>query len=352
MWQAIFVKPVLNLLITIQSFIPGQDLGLAILIFTIIVRLLMWPLIKKQIHQTRVMQKVAPEVSKIRAQSKGSKDRAILEKVNKETMAVYRKHGISPFASIGTLIVQLPLFIAIYSAVRTAFTGTQNLGNLLYGPVKDLSYVKDILAEGGRQITTFADWADLARRPFANNEVYVPVLIVALASICIQYLQVRQTMPAKKAKTNDPNEKLQNSMPYIMVLLFGWISLSVEGAISFYLAAGSLVAIFQQYLILQQEKHAEVVEEEAKPTVKVLTGKEAKQVKNAPKLEQVKVSTKTQAKAEVSTKNSKTTPAKSKKSAPKAKPTTKKNTQKKNSTKKKSSVKSKSKKSSKSSKKN
>lgn len=345
MWETIFVKPVLNLLITIQNFIPGQDLGLAILVFTIIVRLLMWPLIKKQMHQTRVMQKVSPEVSKIRAQAKGSKDRAVLEKVNRETMAVYKKYGISPFASIGTLIVQLPLFIAIYSAVRTAFAGTQNLANLLYGPVKDLSYVKDVLAEGGRQITTFADWANLARRPFANNEVYVPVLIVAVASILIQYLQVRQTLPTKNVKTNDPNEKLQNSMPYIMVLLFGWISLSVEGAISFYLAAGSLVAIFQQYIIMQREKHAEVVEEEAKPTVKVLTGKEAK---NKPSLEQVKLSTKTQSKnkaskAEVAQESKKTT---TKKKAPAKKSTPKKNAKntKKTPTKKKANTKSKAKK--------
>jgi YidC/Oxa1 family membrane protein insertase len=286
----------------------------------------MWPLIKKQIHQTRVMQKVAPEVKKIRAQSKGSKDRAILEKVNRETMEVYRKHGISPFSSIGTLIVQLPLFIAIYSAVRTAFSGTHNLANLLYGPVKDLSYVKEVLASGGRQITTFADWADLARRPFANNEVYVPVLIVAITSIIIQFLQVRQTLPPKNTQTDDPNEKLQNSMPYIMVLLFGWISLSVEGAISFYLASGALVAIFQQYFILQQEKHSEVVQAESQPTVKVLTAKEAKLNSNLS-------SESKSAEIEKTTKSIKA-------SQPKSKPSSK-NNPKKSSTKKKNSVKSK-----------
>lgn len=281
MWEAIFVKPVVNLLILIQNFMPGQDLGLAILVFTIIVRFAMWPLIKKQIHQTRLMQKVTPEVTAIRAKAKGSKDRAVLEKVNADTMAVYKKHGINPFASIGTLLVQLPLFIAIYSAVRTAFTGTQNLPRLLYGPIENLSYVKEALAEGGRQVTTFADWADLARRPFSNNEVYIPVLIIAIASIAIQYFQVKQTMPAKQPKSDDPSQKLTNSTPYIMVILFGWISLSVEGAISFYLASGSLVAIFQQAYLMNKEKQAVVVEEAKKPTVKVLTSKEAK---NSPEL--------------------------------------------------------------------
>jgi YidC/Oxa1 family membrane protein insertase len=314
MWEAIFVKPVLNLLILIQNFMPGQDLGLAILVFTIIVRVLMWPLIKKQIHQTRIMQKVTPEINAIRAKSKGSKDREVLQKVNAETMAVYRKHGISPFASIGTLLVQLPLFIAIYSAVRTAFTGTENLSRLLYGPIENLSYVKSILVEGGRQITTFADWADLARRPFSNNEVYGPVLAIALASIVIQYFQVKQTMPPKKKSlTNDPSEKLNNATPYIMVVLFGWISLSVEGAISFYLAAGSLVAIFQQAYLMNQEKQAEEVKETKKPTVTVISEKESKQISKQAKAEKNVAKTKTAPKSKPNANPKKnSTPAKKK----------------------------------------
>lgn len=317
MWEAIFVKPVVNLLILIQNFMPGQDLGLAILVFTIIVRFAMWPLIKKQIHQTRLMQKVTPEITAIRAKAKGSKDRAVLEKVNAETMAVYKKHGINPFASIGTLLVQLPLFIAIYSAVRTAFTGTQNLSRLLYAPIENLSYVQRALAEGGKQVTTFADWADLARRPFSNNEVYVPVLIIAITSIVIQYFQVKQTMPPKQQNSDDPSQKLNNSTPYIMVVLFGWISLSVAGAISFYLASGSLVAIFQQSYLMNKEKHLDTEKESKKPTVKVISSKKevTEAVKKSSPTKSAKVTSKstsnTQKKKSSNTsKNSKNTKSK------------------------------------------
>jgi len=271
MWQTFFVEPVLNLLIAIQSFMPGNDLGLAILIFTIIVRMAMWPLIKKQIHQTRVMQKITPEINAIRKKAKGSKDRATMERVNKETMEVYKKHGISPFSSIGTLIIQLPLFIAIYSAVKVAFEGTDNLSAMLYSPVKNLSYAEGVLNGTSKAVTTFADWANLALKPFSNNQVYVPVLIIALVSIILQYLQVKQTMPKKKQDIEDPNEKLANATPYIMVVLFGWISLSVAGAISFYLGAGALVAIFQQYYLIDKEKKETVKEEATKPVIKVTT---------------------------------------------------------------------------------
>lgn len=288
MWQTFFVEPVLNLLITIQSFMPGNDLGLAILTFTIIVRVAMWPLIKKQIHQTRVMQKVTPEINAIRKKAKGSKDRATMERVNKETMAVYKKHGISPFSSIGTLIIQLPLFIAIYSAVVVAFEGTTNLSNKLYGPVKELSYVEGFLSGTSSAVTTFADWANLALKPFANNKVYVPVLIIALVSIILQYLQVKQTMPKKKQNVKDPNEKLANATPYIMVILFGWISLSVAGAISFYLGAGALVAIFQQYYLLDREKKEAALEDLKKPVVKVTTEAEVKKNNKISKVDKKK----------------------------------------------------------------
>lgn len=300
MWHTFFVEPVLNLLITIQSFMPGNDLGLAILIFTIISRMLMWPLIKKQIHQTRVMQKVTPEINAIRAKAKGSKDRATMERVNKETMEVYKKHGISPFSLIGTLIIQLPLFIAIYPAVKVAFQGSSNLSELLYAPVKNLSYVDGILNHGQKTVTTFADWADLASKPFSNNSVYLPVLIIALVSIGLQYLQVKQTMPKKKQDIKDPNEKLANATPYIMVILFGWISLSVAGAISFYLGAGALVAIFQQYYLMDKEKKTAVLEDAKKPVVKVITEKDQKQAKRVTKKEK---STKTQAKKKAPVKN-------------------------------------------------
>ncbi len=279
MWNTFFIQPVVNLLVLIQSFMPGNDLGLAIFAFTLLVRVLMWPLIKKQIHQTRMMQKLNPEIQKIRSQAKGKKDRETLEGVNKETMLLYKKHGVNPFASFGVMLVQLPLFIAIYSAVRTAFSkDTSGMGNLLYDSVKGLSYVKDGILGSGGIVTTFANWADLAKKPFVNNEIYLPVLIIALVSIFVQYLQVKQTLPPKNKEGNsdDPAERMNRITPYIMVLLFGWISLSVEGAISFYLGASALIAVFQQYFLMRKEDSMLAKEASAKPKVAIVGSKSEK----------------------------------------------------------------------------
>jgi YidC/Oxa1 family membrane protein insertase len=314
MWETLFVKPVLNVLILVQSYMPGQDLGLAILLFTLLFKVITWPIIKKQIHQNRIMQQVAPEIKEIRKKTKGSRDPEVMKSVNSEISAVYARYGTNPYASLLPTLIQLPVFLAIYSAVKTAFKGNQNLDSLIYGPLKSLSYVKNILAEGGNQVTTFADWADLSLRPFGANKIYTPVLIIALVSIAVQFLQVKQITPAKKTPKKgeepDPTEKVANATPYIIVILFGWIALSVEGAISFYLASGALITIFQQAYLMNKEKELAVIEQKKKPTIKVLTEKEDKEIKKE-KLDTKNSSVKPVLKNKNS--SSKSSPSKSKK---------------------------------------
>ena len=86
MFDAIVVKPIFNLLFVLYSIMPGGDFGIAVIIFTIIVRLLMWPLVKKQLHQAKAMQKIQPEMAKIKAQAKGDK-----QKESMMMMELYKK---------------------------------------------------------------------------------------------------------------------------------------------------------------------------------------------------------------------------------------------------------------------
>ena len=72
-FDLIVVQPIFNLLALIYGLLPGSDFGIALIIFTIVVRLLMWPLIKKQLHQTKVQRAIQPELKKIRKQANGNK---------------------------------------------------------------------------------------------------------------------------------------------------------------------------------------------------------------------------------------------------------------------------------------
>ena len=75
MFTTLIVKPITNLLILIYGLLPGHNFGLALIIFTIVVRLLMWPLVKRQLHQARAMRKLQPELKRIKQAAKGDRQK-------------------------------------------------------------------------------------------------------------------------------------------------------------------------------------------------------------------------------------------------------------------------------------
>ena len=107
MFTTLIVQPIFNLLVLIYALIPGHNFGISIIIFTIIIRLLLWPLVKKQLHQAKVMRQVQPQLKKIKADAKGDR-----QKESQMMMELYKEKGINPLGSIGILLVQLPIFLA------------------------------------------------------------------------------------------------------------------------------------------------------------------------------------------------------------------------------------------------
>ncbi|MBX6334977.1 membrane protein insertase YidC, partial [Candidatus Saccharibacteria bacterium] len=106
LWNALIVQPIFNLLVLIYGILPGHNFGLALIILTIIVRLLMWPLIKKQLHQVKVMRKIQPELKRIKKEAAGDRRKESLL-----MMELYRERGINPFSTLGVLLLQIPILI-------------------------------------------------------------------------------------------------------------------------------------------------------------------------------------------------------------------------------------------------
>ena len=133
----IIVRPIVNILFIIFNLV--RDFGLAIIIFTFLVKLCMLPLTIKQLKQTRLMRKIQPELTQIRKNCNGNKQLESLQ-----TMDLYKRYNVKPFASILTLLIQLPIFIAIFSAIRVIATPmpADNLMNRAY----------DIVAYEGSEI--------------------------------------------------------------------------------------------------------------------------------------------------------------------------------------------------------
>src|SRR5690554_4774891 len=136
MFELLIVKPLFNLLVLIYALIPGHNFGLAIIVFTIVIRFLMWPLVKKQLRQTKAMRDLQPELKRIKAAAKGNKQQESLM-----MMELYKERGINPFSSIGTLIIQLIILIGLYSGLRRVVDNPQAIFDFAYSWVQDLGWL-------------------------------------------------------------------------------------------------------------------------------------------------------------------------------------------------------------------
>src|SRR3990172_2156581 len=135
----LIVQPIFNLLVFIYALLPGHNFGLAIIIFTLVVRMLMWPLVKKQLHHMKAMQSLQPELKKIKKAAVGNR-----QKESKLVMELYKEKGINPFSSIGILLAQLPIFIALYLGIKRIAYNPLEMINFSYSWLHPLSWLQTL----------------------------------------------------------------------------------------------------------------------------------------------------------------------------------------------------------------
>src|SRR5690349_17439712 len=107
-FTTLIVQPIFNLLVLIYNIIPGHNFGVALIIFTVIVRLAMWPLVKRQLHQTKLMRKLQPEIKEIKKKAKGDRTRE-----SQLMMELYKERGVSLFASFRLILIQIPILFGL-----------------------------------------------------------------------------------------------------------------------------------------------------------------------------------------------------------------------------------------------
>lgn len=243
MFNTLLVEPLFNLLAFIFAVIPGNDFGLAVIILTILVRLLLWPIVNKQLHSQKVMQKLTPAVAKIREQSKGDK-----QKESRLLMELYKEKGVNPLASFIPLLVQLPLFIALFVVLRDIIKPGE-IERLSYDFVKGLGAIKVIVQDNGTFHPTLFGLINLAE---SKN---IPLAAVAGLT---QYFQSKQLTPQHP----DPQQKTMFKVTTaVFPALTVAIAYTLPAALALYWATTSLVAIVQQQIVLGRD--VEELEERA-----------------------------------------------------------------------------------------
>jgi YidC/Oxa1 family membrane protein insertase len=250
MFNTILVEPLFNFLALIYATLPFRDFGVAIILLTIAVRLILWPLINKQLHSQRAVQELQPELARIKSEAKGDKS---LE--GKMVMELYKEKEINPFASFLPLLIQLPIFFALFIVLRDVVKPDE-IAKLAYEPIKHLGPIADILHSKAHFEPKFLGVIDLAK---------ASPLLAAMAAIA-QFIQTKQLQPKVKAK--DAQAQMMATMIYLFPGLTFIIGLTLPSALALYWLVSSSVAILQQYLVLRQD----VREVEAAPAVAITDG--------------------------------------------------------------------------------
>ena len=267
MFTTLIVKPIFNLLVLIYALLPGHNFGLAIIIFTVLVRLLMWPLVKKQLHQAKAMRELQPELKRIKKAAAGDR-----QKESMLMMELYKEREINPFASIGLLIVQIPIFIGLYSGLRRIVSDPHAIINFSYPFIRDMSWIKTLAADIGKFDSTLFGVVDLTRAAIDKaGKVYWPAMFIVLGSVVVQYFQSKQLMPndgekkglrkilreagqGKQAEQADISAAVGRSTSFMLPAFIFIVTVNIASALSLYWLVSGAVAFAQQAKVLGQDK--------------------------------------------------------------------------------------------------
>lgn len=210
-WDQYIVYPLSQLIIFFAE-ITGNSYGLSIIIVTILIRLLILPLMLKQLKSSKAMQALQPEILKLR-EKYSSKDQKTQQKLQQETMALFQKNGVNPLAGCFPILIQMPILLGFYQAIMR----THEISN-----------------------HTFL-WFDLGERD--------PFFILPIVAGITTFTQQKLMMAGNPASQNPQMAMMLWLMP-IMIVVF---ALNFPAALSLYWVVGNLFMIVQTFFIKTPE---------------------------------------------------------------------------------------------------
>lgn len=266
MFTTFIVQPIFNLLVLIYALLPGHNFGLALIIFTIIIRLLLWPLLKKQLHQAKAMRALQPEIKRVKKAAAGSR-----QKESQMLMELYKERGINPFATFPVLIVQLIILIGLYSGLRKVIDDPYALVNFAYPSLQHLGWMQEVARNIHQFDNTLFGFVDLSRAALGKAGVYWPAMLIVLGSAIAQYYQMKQLMPdgkdqrslkailkdagsGKQADQSEVNAAVGRSTRYLLPVMIFVFTVNIASALSLYWLVGGLVAFIQQAIVLGKDE--------------------------------------------------------------------------------------------------
>jgi YidC/Oxa1 family membrane protein insertase len=228
-FHAVIYDPLYNIIIYLIDIIPGHNVGFAIIIITIIVRIVVYPLSKRAIQSQMAMKKAAPAVEELKKKYKKNSPEQ-----SQAIFAYYREHNIHPFAGVGIMLVQAPVLIALYLIFANGGLPAVNT-HLLYSFVHRPEAVNVL----------FLGFIDMSAK---HN------IILALMTVVTQMVYQRLSMGPRAGKTaieeslsSDMARSFDIQVRYVLPIVIGFVAYSVAAAAPLYYVVSNLFMIAQEY---------------------------------------------------------------------------------------------------------
>ncbi len=224
-YHTFFFDPLYNLMVLLLSHLTWLDAGVVVIILTVLVRLIMFPLSRKAVVTQMRMNEVAPELEEIKAKFKDKP-----EEQAKQTLALYQKYKINPFAGVLVIIIQIPLIFALY---RIFLHFTEVRTDILYSFVTAPQSIN----------THFIGLIDISQSSI------ILALLAALSTFLQLYLSPVNKKADPKAKTSDFAQVMQTQMKYFFPVMVFFISYKISAVIALYWLTTNLFSVAQEIVI-------------------------------------------------------------------------------------------------------
>ncbi len=254
-FNAVFLAPVINALIIMQGWlqafhIPGA-LGWSIILLTVVIRVLVWPLMSAQMRSAKKMMDLKPHLDTLKKKHDKDKQAFTLAQA-----ALFKEHGYNPMAGCLPSLLQIPLIIALYQSISSLFDGQKGLDHInyfLYPFVDKLTVAPDAYFLG----------LNLSAKPSEFATIGFLVLLVPVLTALLQFVQSKMMAPkaVKEYPSDSPKEKkekeknedamsaVQTQMTYMMPLMIGYFAFSFPIGLAIYWNTFSMLGIYQQYKV-------------------------------------------------------------------------------------------------------
>lgn len=265
MFTTLIVQPIFNLLVLIYALLPGHNFGLSIIIFTVIIRLLLWPLIKRQLNQAKLMRKIQPELRRIAKETKGDRVRQ-----NQLQMELYKERGINPFSSVGVALLQLPILIGLYIGLKRVTNDPHQMVSFAYPALRHISWMEHLSHNIHLFDMSLFGVVNLSRAALGARGIYWPAMLIVIGSAITQYYQAKQLAPnvkegrslraimreagsGRQADQQEVNAAVGQTTRFILPVFVFFAYINIASALPLYWFVGGLVAFIQQSMVLRED---------------------------------------------------------------------------------------------------